>query len=189
MARMSTPEGSFAYVWDTQGAKWTDTVFKYYTSGMSDMDDENRYWFLNDGYFHSIDMDTLEIVDYPDFKYSSHLRGNGRFVELEDQEQFPGKSFVTAQYSGNLYIFNPEKQTTTQVNVTLQGGSLEKRIARMGDDGRIYACAFKGSSGAALNPTNGEIEYFKCEQGEGITSARSFTRKRRCVMADSFRII
>ena len=25
--------------------------------------------------------------------------------------------------------------------------------------------------------------------GEGITSARSFTRKRRCVMADSFRII
>ena len=171
IARMSTPEGTFAYVWDTQAEKWTDTVFKYYTSGMSDMDDENRYWFLNDGYFHSIDMDTLEIVDYPDFKYSSHLRGNGRFVELEDQEQFPGKSFVTAQYSGNLYIFNPEKQTTTQVNVTLQGGSLEKRIARMGDDGRIYACAFKGSSGAALNPTNGEIEYFKCEQGEGITSA------------------
>ena len=25
--------------------------------------------------------------------------------------------------------------------------------------------------------------------GEGITSARSFTRRRRCVMADSFRII
>ena len=25
--------------------------------------------------------------------------------------------------------------------------------------------------------------------GEGLTSARSFTRKRRCVMADSFRII
>ena len=25
--------------------------------------------------------------------------------------------------------------------------------------------------------------------GEGITSARSFTRKRRCVMVDSFRII
>ena len=25
--------------------------------------------------------------------------------------------------------------------------------------------------------------------GEGITSARSFTRQRRCVMADSFRII
>ena len=27
------------------------------------------------------------------------------------------------------------------------------------------------------------------KEGEGITSARSYTRKRRCVMADNFRII
>ena len=171
ICRMTSSAGTYAYAYDTVKNQWTDTKFAFDTSGMTDMDSENRFWYLNGGCFHSIDMDDLTITDYPKFKYSTHLRGNGKFVRLDDQTTYPGESFVTAQYNGSLWIFNPTKQSSTKLEVTLQGGALEHRVSRIADDGRIYVYGFKASKGAALNPVTGAVEYFSCGQGEGITSA------------------
>lgn len=170
-AQMTLADGTTnMFIWNTQTQSWEEKTFRIHTSGMTDLDDEGRYWFLWDGYFHTIDTESLEITDYPEFTYGSHLRGNGMFVELDDPA-LPGKSFVTAQYNGNIYVFNPATQQTKQVNVILEGGGIANRISRMEEDGRIYVSGFKGSKGAALDPQTGEIEYFAEDQGEGQTSA------------------
>lgn len=156
------------YIWDTENEKWLDKTFNFKTSGMTDIHD-GKYYYLWNNCFHSIDVETLEIVDYPDLKYGSHLRGNGMFIEY-DNPDFPGYSFLTAQYSGNIYIFNTQTSKTKRLDVMLTGSPLERRITKVGCDDRVYIMAFKGTCGAAVNPDTGETEYYAAEQGEGIVS-------------------
>ena len=160
--------GSRAYIWNTETEKWEDKTFQFKTSGMTDIF-EGKYYYLWDNCFHSIDVETLEITDYPDLQYGSHLRGNGRFIKF-DHPDFPGYSFLTAQYNGNIYILNTQTSKMKRIDVVLTGSPLTRRITKVGCDDRVYIMAFKGSNGVVVNPDTGEKEYFASEQGEGIVS-------------------
>lgn len=166
IAGIQSDEGSYNYVFDTEDEHWEDVKFKQHTTSMTDIF-ENKFYYLYDQYVHSIDMTTLEIEEFPDLKYGSHLRGNGMFVELDDPDM-PGYSFVTAQYNGNIYALNTQNQKMKKINVVLKGGPLSHRISRLGNDGRIYVGAFKGSNAAVLDPSTGAIEYLDGDQPEGM---------------------
>lgn len=156
------------YIWDTEQEEWVDKTFHFKTSGMTDIH-EGKYYFLWDNCFHSIDVETLEIVDYPDLQYGSHLRGNGFFIEF-DHPDFPGYSFLTAQYNGNIYIFNTQTSQMKRIDVMLTGSPLENRISHVGCDDRVYVMGFKGSNGVVIDPETGEKEYYAGAQGEGFVS-------------------
>ena len=157
-----------AYIYDTEAEEWLDKTFQWRTQGLTDLFD-NKYFFLQAGITHSIDVRTLEITDYPGLKYGTHLMGSGRFIELDNLE-LPGYSFISAQYNGNLYAFNLQTQTVKRLNVTLTGVPIQSRKASVGYDGRVYVTGFKGSKGAAWDPQTHAVEYFAAEQGEGICS-------------------
>lgn len=154
------------YIWDTADKHWEDVTFRYKTSGMTDLHDGKIFFLWNDC-FHSIDVETLEIEDFPNLTYGSHLRGNGMFVELEDPE-LPGYNFLTAQYNGNVYVLNPQTQKMKHLNITLTGSPLEHRISRVGCDDKVYVMGFKGSNSMALDPETGEKKAISGGQGEGF---------------------
>ncbi|MBP3362167.1 MAG: copper amine oxidase N-terminal domain-containing protein [Clostridia bacterium] len=156
------------YIWNTETEAWEDVTFRYKTSGLTDIF-EGKYYFLWDDCFHSIDIETLEIVDYPDLRYGSHLRGNGYFIQYDDPD-FPGYSFLTAQYNGNIYIFNTTTSKFKRLDVTLKGAPQERRVSSVECDDRVYVMSFKGSRGAAVDCTDGSIDYYTAGQGEGVTS-------------------
>lgn len=156
------------YIWNTETEQWEDKTFNFKTSGMTDIF-EGKYYYLYDNIIHSIDVETLEIIDYPNCRYGSHLRGNGWFVQLDDPD-FPGYSFVTAQYHGNIYVLNTQTSKMKRINVTLKGVPLIRRITKVGCDDRLYVFAFKGSNGIVLDPKTGEKTAIAAEQGEGMVS-------------------
>ncbi len=162
----NTPQ--MCYIWNTETEKWEDKTFNFKTSGMTDIF-EGKYYYLYDDIIHSIDVDTLEIVDYPNCTYGSHLRGNGWFVKLDDPD-FPGYSFVTAQYHGNLYVLNTQGTKMKRINVTLKGVPIIRRITKVGCDDKVYVFGFKGSNGIVLDPKTGEKTAVAAEQAEGMVS-------------------
>ena len=166
IARIDASEGTWNCIFNTETEKWEDTKFQAHTTSMTDIYD-GKFYYLYDQYIHSIDMETLEFEEFPDLKYGSHLRGNGMFVELSDPKM-PGYSFITAQYNGNIYALNTQSQKMKKIDVVLVGGPLIHRISRLGNDGRVYVGAFKGSVAAAVNPNTGEKEYFSGDQPEGM---------------------
>lgn len=166
IARIDAAEGTWNCIFNTETEKWEDTKFQAHTTSMTDIHD-GKFYYLYDQYIHSIDMETLEFEEFPDLKYGSHLRGNGMFVELSDPEM-PGYSFITAQYSGNIYALNTQSQKMKKIEAVLTGGPLMHRISRLGNDGRVYVGGFKGSYAVAVNPNTGEKEYLSGDQPEGM---------------------
>lgn len=154
------------YIWDTEKECWTGKTFQHKTTRMSNVHNGERYFAYNNT-MHSINIETLEITDYP-IEWNTHYRGSESvFVELDDPD-FPGYSTVTATFSGGLHIMNFETGNHKKLPVKLKGGGLELRISAVGSDDCLYVMGFRGTYGARWNPRSGFSDYFTGEQGEGI---------------------
>jgi len=167
-AIFTSEDGSIAHIYDTEKEEWTDVTFNYKTSMMSEIHDGKRA-FLWDNIIHTID-ENLNIVEYPDQYYTSHLRGTGPWVELDDPE-LPGYSFLTAQFNGNIYIYNLQAKAVKKLDVELTGTPLPHRISYVNPaDDLLYIGGFKAGFGAAVDTKTGKVAgYFPCDQPEGMT--------------------
>jgi len=168
-ATFSTKDGTYskAHVYDTEKEEWTDVTFNYKQSMTSEIHDGKRA-FLWDNYIHTID-ENLNIEHYPDLKYTSYFRGTGPWVELDDPE-LPGFSFLTAQFNGNIYIYNLNATEVKKVNVTLTGTPLPHRISYVNPaDDLLYIGGYKAAIGVAYDTKTGEMKNFPCDQPEGMT--------------------
>ena len=168
-ATFATKDGTYskAHVYDTEKEEWTDFTFNYKQSMTSEIHDGKRA-FLWDNYIHTID-ENLNIEHYPDLKYTSYFRGTGPWVELDDPE-LPGFSFLTAQFNGNIYIFNTNAKEVKKVDVTLTGTPLSQRISYVNPmDDYLYIGGYKAAIGVALDTETLETKNFPCDQPEGMT--------------------
>ncbi|MDO4618281.1 MAG: hypothetical protein Q4B31_02020 [Clostridia bacterium] len=166
-AMFSAEDGSIAHVYDTEKEEWTDVTFNYKTSMVSEKHDGKRA-FLWDNCIHTID-ENLNIVKYPDQYYTSHLRGTGPWVELDDPE-LPGYSFLTAQFNGNIYIYNLEAKAVKKLDVMLTGTPLQNRISYINPmDDILYVGGFKAGFMACMDTNTGKIQYLPSDQPEGMT--------------------
>lgn len=155
-----------AYFYNTKTGRWLDKTIDFNENGMSDPCG-GKLFYLSGGIYHGIDVQTLEITDYPTLTGGNYHRGNGLPVTCE---AFAGECFVNAQYNGNLYVISPEEGKTKHLNVALEEAPAQRRIARVGADGKVYVTAFMGSEGVQYDPETGTKNRFYIGQGEGAVS-------------------
>lgn len=165
IAQVTSSSGTYMRIYTADAGVWEKNKFQMGTTSMTDMF-ENKFYYAYNGYLCSVDVTTLDIIEYKNIKTGSHLRGNGMFIKYDGMS---GYCFVNSQYGGNLYAVNPTLGKTIQIPVTLIGAPLMHRISRLGVDGRIYVGGFKASNGVAVNPNTGEKEIYASDQTEGIT--------------------
>ncbi|MDO4618282.1 MAG: hypothetical protein Q4B31_02025 [Clostridia bacterium] len=156
-----------AYVYDTEAEEWIDFTFNY-NQVMCSSIHEGKRAFLWNNYIHTID-ENLNIEEYPQLKFNEFYRGVGPWVELDDPD-LPGYTFFTAQFNGNIYMFNLNAKETKKLNVELTGLPLYGRTVYLNPmDDTLYIGAFKGGFGAAMDTKTGDIQYFPAVQPEGMT--------------------
>ena len=154
-----------AYFYDTQTGAWLDKTIEFNENGMSDPCG-GKLFYVSGGIYHGIDIETLEITDYPNISGYYH-RGNGMAVRCEG---FSGECFVNIQYNGNLYVISPEDNQVKHLDIELVGAPAERRISRVGSDGKVYVTAFMGSDGICYDPDTKQKQQFSIGQGEGAVS-------------------
>jgi len=156
------------YIWDTEKEEWLDQTIARKGDHYSQELDGKKYFLNPQGVFSSVDLETLEVEAYDGMTFGSNFRGAGWPVELKDPE-LPGKNIITAQYHGNIYVFNLQTKKVKHLSqLQLVGSAVPNRISRIMPDGRVYTMVFKGTKGSAWDPNTGAIEYYSAGQGEGM---------------------
>ncbi len=131
---------------------------------------EGKIVYLNSNTNKFVTVDENLKTEYTNVTYGSHLRGTGPWVKLKDQVNYPGYSFVTAQFSGNIYAINLQSGKTKQFGSSLPGPSLPHRVSYLNPtDDKLYIGAFKGGFGAEYDTKTGEVRYLPTDQPEGMT--------------------
>lgn len=152
-----------AYFYNTKTGQWLDKTIDFNENGMSDPCG-GKLFYLSGGIYHGIDIETLEVIDYPTLTGGNYHRGNGLSVTCK---AFSGECFVNVQYNGNLYVLSPEEGKIKHLDVALEEAPALRRISRVGSDGKVYVTAFMGSEGIQYNPADGTKNSFYIGQGEG----------------------
>lgn len=166
----SADVGLFLAVYDLELEKWVGKVEKV-TGDYVTPELDSKVYFLKEGFVHEYDLKSLKERKLENMKYGSYLRGDG-YIDYDDPE-YPGKSYVNFQFTGNYQIWNFEtqKMKTIDLNTIVPGAPSETRSIVFGEDGRLYISEYQGMKAAALDPKTRQVEYFHMAQPESMVSA------------------
>jgi len=155
--------------YNVETGEWKELEAPIKTSMMT-FPHEGKIVYLNSATNKFVTVDENLKTEYTDVAYGSHLRGTGPWIKLKDQVNYPGYSFVTAQFSGNIYAINLQSGKTKQFGSSLPGPSLPLRISYLNPaDDKLYIGAFKGGFGAEYDTKTGAVRYMPTDQPEGMT--------------------
>ncbi|CAM3742071.1 carbohydrate binding domain-containing protein [Marinicrinis lubricantis] len=178
-----TPFGSKLYVWgsheasgkspvhvyDPAAEQWEDIYFENHRGLIPFMDEENnKLYILQDGKLIEIDGETLETRD-TGVAYSTYLRGS-MMVELPNDPELPGKSFVTVTFGGGLVFMNLETQVTKSVQMPVAGNPVPIQTIDAGPNGEIFASGYPGGIAGMYDPSKDELVRFSMGQAEGMVA-------------------
>lgn len=131
---------------------------------------DGKIVYLNSATNKFVSVDENLKTEYYNVSYGSHLRGTGPWIKLKDQVNYPGYSFVTAQFSGKIYAINLQSGKTKTFGAALPGPSLPHRISYLNPtNDYLYIGAFKGGFMAEVNTKTGAVRYHPASQPEGMT--------------------
>lgn len=171
----------FLLCYDLERECWTDFCEK----GMggqhiSEPLDGKAYFVDHMGNFREISLDTLAVSDtgilyYPiggdvsSLDYANGIMGGG-FFRLDDQEHYPGYTYITPNYDQNtLAYINLELKTVEFIdNCDFIKNPVRIHAIETMEDGRIMLGAYMGTKIGIFEPQQQEYTYLDCRQSEGI---------------------
>lgn len=143
--------------------------------------DRVTYFVNEEGYIKGINIDTLEVIETGILYYAlkkgddgfDYANGfmNGGFYKLEDQEKYPGYTYITSNYDNNsLAYVNIASKRVEFVN----GGSILSnpiQIKAVSDTtcGNIVCGGYMSTKGVVYDVETDEYAEFYCRQTEGMT--------------------
>lgn len=161
--------GSPMKVYDLEKEEWVDSVPGVKGQFVTPLyEDGKTLYMFKDGYAHSYNIETKEVVKLENLPYSSWMRGGGILFELDDPE-FAGLNYFNIQYNGRVQVWNFQNQKVKDVSGLLTGVPTETRSYGFGADGRFYVGEYMGTQAGALNLETREIETFHMAQPESFT--------------------
>ena len=166
-----TGGGTQFWAYDLENEKWIEMDNEKYsitTSRVHEGLETNQRLFKNGktGRLCTID-ENLNITD-TGISYGSHVRGNGRWIELKDPTM-PGLNVVTAQFDGGIYIWNLETGKTKKMTVMIPGPSVPHRISYYDYmNGLVWVGGYKAGTIAAVDVKTGESHLVPGDQPEGM---------------------
>ncbi|WP_255437431.1 carbohydrate binding domain-containing protein [Thalassobacillus sp. CUG 92003] len=154
------------YVYDLQKNDWLDVQLTN-VAGLHTTDSLNgNVYFVADNTVKYLNMETLEITE-TSMEYSSGFRGVD-WVEIEGDEQLPGKSLVTVTFSGSIVFFNMEtEEVVTYSSIVPPTPNVTNEIFSYSED-KMYISGMTGGTGALYNPQTGDMESFNIGQGDTV---------------------
>ena len=160
------------WAWDTEKEEWAKSFdpkeYRISTSRVHQGLEDNHRLFknANDGKLYTID-ENLNITA-TGISYGSHVRGNGKWIELKDPSM-PGLNVVTAQFNGGIFIWNLETGKTKQMTVMIPGPSVPHRISYYDYmNGLVWVGGYKAGTIAAVDVKTGESHLAYGDQPEGM---------------------
>ncbi len=162
--------GSPMKVYDLEKQEWFDSVPGVNGQFVTPLyEDGKTFYMFKDGYAHSYNIETKEVVKLENLPYGSFMRGGGILFELDDPE-FSGLNYFSIQYNGRVQVWNFQNQKARDVSGLLTGVPTETRSFGFGPDGRFYVGEYMGTQAAALDLETREIEIFHMAQPESFTT-------------------
>ncbi|WP_309122446.1 carbohydrate binding domain-containing protein [Paenibacillus sp.] len=161
---MSTSPTSL-FIYDLENGRWAGIVENYRGLYVSPEKD-GKVYFPADGELKSFDLTTEEVAG-TGIVFGTYIR-TGAWVELDDQERFPGMSLVTVTFNGAPLIANVETGVATSFPSLISGTPVSIQSIATGPDGLIYSTGYQGTKGARYDIDTGEIEHFRMGQAEGM---------------------
>lgn len=166
--------------------RWTDFCEKSMGGQhISEPLDNKGYFVDKTGYLKSIDIDTLEVSDEGIFchsvgkdisclDYANGIMGGG-FYKLNDQETYPGYTYISPNYDQNTLAYINLKLKTVEFidNCNLIKNPVKIRELTGMDNGNILLSAYMGTDVGIYEPEKNEYKYFTCRQSEGMVARGS----------------
>ncbi|WP_053598364.1 FIMAH domain-containing protein [Bacillus sp. FJAT-18017] len=161
---------SNGYIYDTVTEEWLDVVIPKVRGLHVEEESLNGnvyYMDLGSNALKYINLETLEIHD-SGMKYGSGFRGVD-WVEFDDPA-LPGKSLVTVNFSGSIYIFNIETNKVIERPSVVRGTAATMARVETGPDGNLYMSGVQTSRGAIYDPNDGSTRSFALGQGDSMAT-------------------
>ncbi|MET3699421.1 carbohydrate binding protein [Bacillus oleivorans] len=159
---------SNGYIYDTVSEQWLDTVIPNVRGLHVEEESLNgNVYYMDGNQFKYFNLETLEIHD-TGMRYHSGLRG-ADWVEFNDPE-LPGKSLVTINFSGSVYIFNIETKKVIGLPSVVKGTAATISQVEKGPDGNLYISGDQTSLGAIYNPDDSSTKSFALGQGDSMSA-------------------
>ena len=129
--------------------------------------DGNKVYLPANGHIVELDLTTFE-TKYV-VKFGTSLRG-AAWVEFTDIPGFTGKSLVTMNGSGTMYIINVEEGKVINRPSALIGAPNPIHNIEVGPEGNLYMSAYPAGIGAIYNPVTDTFTNLIMEQAEGMVA-------------------
>lgn len=155
-------------VYDLEKGQWLDflmeNAFGHHVTPKLD----GKVYLILDKRLKSFDLDTHEIED-TGISYPNYIMG-GNWVEMQDQKEYPGKTYVTVNYdlAKPVLINLREKKVTVLENADFADQPIEVRGMGTDREGNIIFGGYMGTHGALLDVETGNYKSFPIGQVEGV---------------------
>ena len=93
---------------------------------------------------------------------------HGGWIELEGDQDFPGKTLVTMQYNGTIKLINPVTKQVRSIPPVMEGEPNMINTMEKGPDGRLYMAASMGTKGGEYDLASGTLRSFPIGQADAI---------------------
>ncbi|WP_221569119.1 carbohydrate binding domain-containing protein [Alkalihalobacillus sp. TS-13] len=161
-------DSKIMYVYDLQEETWLDVELTN-VSGLHVTDSlEGNVYFIADNKLKYLNLESLEVTETT-MEYGSGFRGSD-WVEIEGNDQLPGKSLVTVTFNGSIVFFNIEtEEVVTYSSIVPPTPNVTNEIFSYSED-KMYITGMTGATAALYNPQTGESESFNIGQGDSVHS-------------------
>jgi len=114
---------------------------------------KNVYFGSSTGRLMAYNLDTRTLTP-TSFTGFGTARGFG-WTHLEDEKDWPGRTLVTINLSGNLYYYNPQTGAHKVVASGIQGLPAQLQTLVAGPDGKIWSSAYPSGGITSYDPASG----------------------------------
>ena len=181
---LKTAEGTYYILcYDLDQEMWTELCEQGLGGQHISQEHEGNVYFVGaDGELKGITLDTMNVFNtgiayhkLPEgddgFDYANGLMGGG-FFWLEDQEKYPGYTYITSNYDHNaLSYINFENKTVEFVCIGEEfSDAIQIKALASTCDGDIVFGGYMGTKGGIYRCHENSFHPFICRQTEGITS-------------------
>ncbi len=164
---------------DDTGVIAFDTKTKQFTDLIADGEAGSRHftpvidgkvYFVKDHYAHGYDLATGELTK-TDMYCGSILRGSDEhFVEIPNDPDFPGKSYVNFQFNGGMSVWNFETGVIKHYKDMMEGAPSTLMVNKIGANNKFYVTGFLGSKAVEIDLKTGEKKEFPISQATSVAS-------------------
>ncbi|WP_062104452.1 hypothetical protein [Bacillus niameyensis] len=156
-ARMSP--GNATLVYDVVKNKWVDTIHNTIGFDVSQRGPKNKVYLRRDTDLFEYDLRTHELTTTGVQFLSGNAASRGfGWITLGGKE-FPGRSLVSIDSRGNIFIYNPLSGNHKTVKGDVEGQPNDIQSLATGPDGNIYIGGYLSPQGMGMyDPDAGKLE-------------------------------